>query len=65
MKILTAMLRARDDGTVSSHYRAQGMTGEDVPKMLRAIRDDINKELELVENCPAVRAKFGDGAPHV
>lgn len=60
MKILTASFRARDDGTITSHYRAQHMTGDDVPVMLRAIRDDINKELEMVENCPAVRAKFAD-----
>lgn len=61
MKILTAMFRARDDGTVSSHFRAQGMTGEEVPKMLRAIRTDLDAELALVESCPAVRAKFSDG----
>lgn len=60
MKILTATLRARDDGTVSSHYRAQHMSGDDVPKLLRAIRDDIDKELALVETCPAVRNKIGD-----
>ncbi len=53
MKILTAMFRAREDGTVSSHYRAQHMSGEDVPGMLKAIRDDIDKELHIIANCPA------------
>jgi len=62
MKILTAAFRVRDDGTVTSRYRAQHMTGEDVPKMLRAIRDDLNAELEMVENCPAVHAKYAAGS---
>jgi hypothetical protein len=65
MKILTASFRAREDGTITSHYRAQEMTGQDVPVMLRKIRDDIDAELALIEGCPAVRAARAQqsGAP--
>jgi hypothetical protein len=56
MKILTAMFRARDDGTVMSNYRAQ-CEADDVPKLLRAIRDDIDAELEKISRCPARRTQ--------
>lgn len=60
MKILTAMFRARDDGTITSHFRAQNMTGDDVLPMLKKVRADLDTEIALVENCPAVRAKYAD-----
>jgi hypothetical protein len=58
MKILTAMFRARSDGTVTSHFRAQDMAGEDVLPMLEKVRADLDAEIALVRNCPAVRAKY-------
>jgi len=58
MKILTANFRARDDGTVTSHFRAQHMAGDDVLPMLLQIRSELDAEIALVENCPAVRAKY-------
>lgn len=61
MKILTAMFRARSDGTVTSHYRAQEMTGEDVLPMLLKVRADLDAEIALVQNCPAVRVRYADG----
>lgn len=63
MKILTANFRVRGDSDepVTSHYRAQHMTGEDVLPMLRRLRADLDAEIALVEQCPAVRTKYGDG----
>lgn len=58
MKILTAMFRTRGDGTVTSHFRAQHMTGEDVLPMLLDVRKELDAEIKMVEQCPAVRAKY-------
>lgn len=58
MKILTAMFRTRGDGTVTSHFRSQHMTGEDVLPMLLEIRNELNAEIALVETCPAVRSRY-------